>query len=195
MASSTRRVTSLLIFVLVVVVATVAASCAPPKARTTFLTSVDLVDMTERMSASFAVTPAIADRARESPRWIISIDRVDNRTNQIIPENQKWAYVGRLRALLTASRISDQKNLVWIVPPERWATIQKELNMFGEPPDLRMPPTHLLTAQFSSLTTTSGAGRSDAYFCSYQLVELATGRLVWEDGWEVKREVMGVTYD
>ncbi|HMN95178.1 MAG TPA: hypothetical protein PKC90_01740 [Phycisphaerales bacterium] len=170
-------------------------SCAPPKVQTTFLTNVDLVDMTERMATSFAASPAMQARTRESPRWIISIDRVDNRTNQIIPEDQKWIFVGRLRALLAATRLTDQKNLAWIVPQEKWAIIQQELRMYGEPPELRMRPTHLMTAQFSALTTTSGAGRSDAYFCSFQLVDLATGGLVWEDGWEVKREVVGKTYD
>ncbi len=170
-------------------------SCAPPKASTTFLQSVDLVDSTEKMARSFAQSPAIMSRTYASPRWIISIDKIVNHTNQIIPENEKWAYIGRLRARMTQARISEQRSLVWIVPPEKWPIIAEELRSTGEPPDLRRPPTHLLTGQFSALTNTSGEGRSDAYLCTYELVDLATGEVVWQDSWEVKRSAVGKTYD
>lgn len=179
----------------VVACAALAAACSPPKAQTPFLRSVDMVEMTGRMAQSFTATPAIAERTVRSPRWLISIDKVANNTNQIITENQKWAYVGRLRALLTQTKISDQKNLVWIVPPERWPIIAEELRSVGEPPELRRPPTHVMGATFDALTNTSGEGRSDAYLCTFQLVELASGALVWEDSWEVKRTVAGKTYD
>jgi hypothetical protein len=172
-----------------------ALGCAPPKVQTSFLRSVDLVEMTTRMSESFAATPAIAGRTAASPRWLISIDKVANNTNQIIPENEKWAYIGRLRAQLAQSRISDERNLVWIVPPERWPEIAHEIDASAEPRDLRTPPTHLLTATFSALTTTSGFGRTDAYLCAFQLVDLRDGVLVWEDAWEVKRGTAGRTWD
>jgi PBP1b-binding outer membrane lipoprotein LpoB len=191
-----RRTGERTLAVVLMVGCAVASGCAPPSTRTSFLNSVDLVDMTEQMSRSFARSPAIADRGpRTMPRWIISMSPVVNKTNQIISENQKWLYLGRLRMALTQSRLSDQHNLAWIVPPEHWAYIAKELGFYGEPPELRTPPTHLLTAEFSALTNTSGQGRSDAYLCSYQLVDLATGGMVWEDAWEVKRAVIGTTYD
>lgn len=170
-------------------------ACAPPKASTTFLSSVDLVDSTEKMARSFAQSPAIMSRSYASPRWIISIDKIVNHTNQVIPENQKWAYIGRLRARLTQASISEQRALVWIVPPEKWPIIAEELRSTGEPPDLRRSPTHLLTGAFTALTNTSGEGRTDAYLCSYELVDLATGEVVWQDSWEVKRAAVGKTYD
>lgn len=170
-------------------------ACAPPKVQTSFLRSVDLVDMTTIMAQSFARTPVIAQRSPDSPRWIISVDKVVNNTNQIIPENEKWAYIGRLRAQLAQTRISQEKNLVWVVPPERWPEIAREIDAAVEPRDLRLPPTHLLTATFSALTTTTGQGRTDAYFCAFQLIDLNSGTLVWEDAWEVKRGVLGRTWD
>jgi len=181
--------------VLIAGVLTLAGCGTPPRAQTTFLTNVDLVDMTDRMAESFARTPAIAVRTPRDAPWIISIARVANNTNQIITDNERWAYVGRLRAVLTQSVVSDRRSLVWIVPPERWPLIASELSLIGEPPDLRRPPTHLMTAQFDALTETARDGRSDAYVCSFQLVDLATGSLVWEDAWEVVRTVRGVTYD
>lgn len=170
------------------------SSCsASPKVHTTFLSSVDLIAMTDRMSASFARDEIIGERTSQSPPWVISIFRAQNFTNQIIPDREKWLYLARLRAQLQQSDVSRKRNIIWVIPPERWPIVQAELG--DAPPELRMRPTHELTAEFSALTTTSGRGRSDAYFCEYQLLELATGRIVWSDHWEVKRSVSGKTYD
>lgn len=168
---------------------------APPKARTTFLTSVDLVDMTDRMASSFARTPEIARRTPRDRPWVISIARITNHTNQLISDNERWAYIGRMRALLTGAQISDRRALVWIVPPERWPIVASELGVIGEPPDLRRPPTHLMTGEFATLTETAADGRSDAYVCSFQLVDLIAGTIVWEDSWEIVRTERGRTFD
>ena len=166
---------------------------AAPKVKTTFLSSVDLIDMTDRMAASFAADEVVGERTSQSPPWVISIHRAQNFTNQIIPDREKWLYLGRLRAQLQQSDIVRQRNIIWVIPPERWPMVQEELG--DAPPELRMRPTHELTAEFAALTSTSGRGRSDAYLCEYQLLELSTGRIVWSDHWEVKRAASGKTYD
>lgn len=186
-----------------------AAGCAsaPPIARTPFLNSVDLVEMTDQMAQSFAGDAVIGQRNADDDHWIISLYRVVNHTNQIIPEREKWLYVGRLRAVLDRSDLSSQRNVTWIVPPNRWRQIS-ELEGGAIDPGPRLDPTHLLTAQFSALTQTSGAGgvsrqamqkggggRSDTYLCSYELLDLESGRIIWEDAWEVKRSTRGITYD
>lgn len=173
----------------------VVCSCAhaPPAARTTFLDSVDLVEMTDRMAQSFAGHDAIAGRTQESNRWVISMNRIENHTNQVIPDREKWLYVARLRALLDRSTITQAKNITWIIPPERWAMLQDELG--PAPASLRLAPTHQLTGEFTALTNTSGQGRSDAYLAEYHLFDLGDGRLVWSDHWEVKRAISGRTYD
>jgi hypothetical protein len=175
--------------------ASLLASCAmsAPEARTTFLDSVDLIDMTDRMSQSFARNADIAARDSSSDRWIISIHRIENHTNEIIPEREKWLYVARLRALLDQSRLASERNIVWIIPPERWELLKAELG--PAPASLRLAPTHELAGEFTALTTTSGSGRSDSYLAEYHLVDLGSGRLVWSDHWEVKRAIEGRTYD
>jgi hypothetical protein len=170
-----------------------AACGGAPKASTTFLNSVDLIDMTDRMAESFAGDEVMGKRTPQSSPWVISINRVHNFTNQIIPDREKWLYIARLRAQLAQSDIARRRNLIWIVPPEQWARVQEEL---GEPPpELRMSPTHQLTAEFHALTNTSGRGRSDAYLCEYYLFDLRTGTQVWHGSWEVKRAASGKTYD
>jgi hypothetical protein len=166
-----------------------------PKVETTFLRSVDLVDMTDKMAQSFATDSIVSARQPSDSPWIISMYRVVNHTNQIIPDREKWLYLARLRALLAESDIATTRSIIWIIPPERWPIVAEELGVSQEPYGLRMDPTHLLTAEFHALTNTSGKGRTDAYLCSYQLVDMKTSTVVWEGSWEVKRAVEGRTYD
>lgn len=171
------------------------ACTSPPRARTTFLNSADLVNMTDRMAESFTRDEVIGRRTSEDDPWVISIYRVVNHTNQIMPERERWMYIGRLRALLAQTDVAQQRSLIWVVPPERWPMIAEEMGTQQEPFGLRMNPTHQLTAEFHTLTHTSAAGRSDAYVCSFQLIDLRSGAITWEDSWEVKRAVSGLTFD
>jgi hypothetical protein len=171
------------------------SGCAAPQTNTTFLRSVDLTSMTDRMAQSFANGAHLGARTGEDEPWVISMYRVVNHTNQIIPDREKWLYLARLRAILAQSDVTRQRRVIWVIPPERWAMVAEELGISDEPYGLRMNPTHQLTAEFHALTNTSGQGRSDAYLCDYQLVDLHTGHIVWEDKWEVKRAISGKTYD
>ena len=180
-----------LVIVFAMLLAGTCVGCSAPEVRTTFLGSVDLVEMTDRMADSFADDPVIGRRSEASETWVVSIDRVVNHTNQIIPGREKWLYTTRMRALLAKSSIARRRNIVWIVPPERWPAAAGEL----ESPHRRLTPTHLLAAEFQSLTLTSAAGRSDTYVCAFQLTDLGDGHLVWEDLWEVKYAVRGLTWN
>jgi hypothetical protein len=170
--------------------------CAsPPQAHTTFLRSVDLIDMTDKMAKSFTSDDVIGQRTESDSPWIISISKAANHTNQIIPDREKWLYIGRLRAMLAQSDVAVRRSIIWIIPPERWHIVSEELDVAEEPYGLRMNPTHQLTAEFNALTNTSGRGRSDAYLCEFELIDLHSATIVWEDSWEVKRSVSGRTYD
>ncbi len=167
----------------------------PPKVKTTFLRGVDLVDMTDQMAQSFARSDTIGPRRSNAEPWVISLYRVVNHTNQVIPENEKWLYLARLRSQLAASDVARQRNLLWVIPPERWAIVAEEHPDRPEPYGLRLNPTHLLTAEFRALTQTSARGRSDAYHCAFELLDIESGIIVWEDHWEVKRALSGQTWD
>lgn len=166
----------------------------PPRVNTTFLRAVDLVEMTDRMAASLANDPLVRARGPESEPWVISLDRVVNRTNEVIPEREKWLYLARLRARLAETATSRERGLVWVIPPERWRAIAPVAGP-DLPPPPRRTPTHLLTAEFHALTNTWTTGRTDAYLNDYQLIDLRSGEIVWEDAWEVKRAIEGLTFD
>jgi hypothetical protein len=178
--------TSTFLFIHLLMVGLCGCRGGPPSVQTTFLRSVDLIDMTAKMAQSFAGDAVIGSRKPDDQPWVISMYRVTNHTNQIIPDREKWLYLARLRTELAQSDIATRRSLIWIIPPERWHIVAEEL---------RMNPTHQLTAEFHALTNTSGRGRTDTYLCDYQLVDLRTGRIVWEDKWEVKRAIAGRTYD
>ena len=192
---STEHAFGLLTFAALLI--TLGGCGGPPKARTTFLNSVDLVAMTDQMAASFAHDEVISQRSleAESELWVISMNRIANHTNQIIPDREKWLYMARLRSLLAQSEIGRERNLVWVVPPEQWSAVQDELHEPFEPAELRMKPTHQLTAEFFALTNSAAMGRSDTYHCAYVLVDLESGTEVWRGAWEVKHWVEGRTYD
>jgi len=132
----------------------------PPKVRTTFLGSVDLMAMTDQMAQSFTQDDVINARSEASEPWVVSIYRIVNNTNQVIPEREKWLYINRLRAQLDRSDVAQRRSITWIIPPERWSIIAAETGE-PEPYGLRLDPTHLLTAEFDALTNTSGRGRTD----------------------------------
>ena len=194
-----RSVAARIAFVMSTLCASVlpfATGCSTPTTRTSFLRSVDLVEMTDSMSMKLAGDPVIQSRTPADDPWVISLNRVANKTNQIIRDGEKWLYVGRLRAMLAQSGIADDHALIWVIPPEQWERIRGEVgDLDGKPID-RRAPTHQLTAEFFSLTNTeASSGRSDTYLCSYQLLDLVTGSIVWEDSWEVKRVTSGRTFD
>ena len=123
-----------------------------PEVRTTFLGSVDLIDMTDQMAMSFAQDPHLSQRTPEDAPWVVSVDRVTNHTNQIMPQREKWLYIGRLRAMLSQSDVASRYDLIWVIPPERWGMVAEELGVSEEPYGMRMDPTHLLSAEFGHVS-------------------------------------------
>lgn len=157
--------------------------CAAPRVVTTRLTSTDVVEMTDRMTASLTGDEFISSRSTASQPWVFSIDRVRNLTEHPMTMSERWATMARLRARLAQTDFSDQRNITWVLPPDIWQ--QYAPDSYDAAAQRRLP-THSLHATFYSDTTSSLAGRSDAYLSLFTLTDLATGQIVWEDRFEVK---------
>ncbi|MDH3584509.1 MAG: penicillin-binding protein activator LpoB [Phycisphaerae bacterium] len=164
-----------------------AVACSPPQVANTRLGSGDLVQMTDRMAASLLASTAIGERAAASPAWVITLDRVVNQTNHIMPAGERWAFAARVRAKLAESPALAGRNLYFVLPAERAAKLKLRQ---PELPGQRRTATHALTATFYSVTTATRQARTDSYLCSFQLLDLASDRIVWEDRFEVKRGVV-----
>lgn len=155
--------------------------CSAPSINTTRLGSVDLVTMTDQMAASLTSSPAAVSNARQ---WLVTMDRVSNQTNDIITEGEKRAFLARLRTQLNQSPALASRNITFVAPlDQRQGTTELQV----APTDIR--PTHALTATIYAASNRSRAARSDAYLAAFQLLDLATNRIVWEDRYEVKYAV------
>jgi len=151
--------------------------------------------MINNLSESFAHDEIINSHTVEDQPWVVSISDIVNNTQQVIPESERWLYVARLRSRLAQSDCSARHNIIWVIPPKGIQRVDNENAGSSSLAEQRMAPTHLLTGEFVALTITSHTGRADTYICDFQLINLQTGLIVWEDAWEVKRYAVGMTYD
>jgi hypothetical protein len=157
--------------------------CSAPQIQNTRLGSEDLVKMTDRMTKSLLAYDVIRSRNSESPAWIMGLDRVSNRTNDIMPDREKWAFMARLRGELASAKGLRDRNVRFVLSRDRSQAL-------AERTAPRVQPTHLLTATFYAVTTATRSARSDAYLCTFQLMEASSTKILWEDKYELKRAVL-----
>ncbi|QNN24784.1 hypothetical protein HED60_21735 [Planctomycetales bacterium ZRK34] len=164
------------------------AGCGDPQINTTRLGSADLVTMTDQMTASLMSSDVIASRTTASAPWVITMDRVSNQSNDIIPEREKWAFMARLRSQLNNSQALSQRNI-------RFVLSKHAAEQVAERYDQRTTPTHALAATFYSVTEAGRAARSDTYLCAFQLLDLRDDHVMWEDRYEVKYATVRNRFD
>ncbi|MEX2673708.1 MAG: hypothetical protein WD294_16530 [Phycisphaeraceae bacterium] len=162
-----------------------AASCSAPRIQTTQLGSADLVVMTDAMVASLMNQDELAERNADAPRWVITLERVSNQTNDVLPQRELWAFMARLRAQLSQSGQLSSRNIAFVVP----RAYSEQIGERHDAGSNRAQPTHALTATFYAATSRDRTGRTDTYLCAFQLLDLQTDELIWEDSYETKRAV------
>jgi len=170
--------------------------CAAPQ-RTTRMTADDLDAMSHALAASLRASDAFTGRNPDSPRWVISISKVQNLSSDVMTDAEQWSVMARLRGSLPIQALWDQKNVRFVIPADR----SEALEASGELDPVRgrlggqRRPTHQMTAIFRSITRADAGSRSDLYYCEFSLVDLATGEPVWSDRFEYKRAATGHALD
>lgn len=172
---------------LLMLVCTALLGCAagPPRAETTMLGSVDLVRMTDRMSASLLAADVLDEG------MVIATDRVVNRTNHIMHEGEREHFLVRLRAHLAQNESLRDAGVTFVARPD-------EVSQFARPADSGdrgKGPTHALTATFLSLTHVTRQLREDLYECAFQLQDLRSREIIWEDAYGVEYSVSRGKYE
>ena len=174
-----REPSSVLTLILVVALAASLGGCAPKSEgmalQTTMLTSVDLVRMTDEMAVS------LLNSGVELKDRIVVTDRVVNRTNHIIDAGEKELFLAKLRVTLAQNPTIQAMGVVFVARPDELPEIAPQGKGAG--------PTHALTATFYTLTQVTRSLREDAYACAFQLQDLRTREVVWEDAYEVRYAV------
>ncbi|MFA7236453.1 MAG: hypothetical protein WC058_06285 [Phycisphaeraceae bacterium] len=165
----------------------VLAGCGAPRIENVRLDSADLVAMTDRMAESLLGNPAIASRQADDEPWVITLDRVTNDTSDIIPEGEKRAYMARLRALLAQSPALNAHALKFVLPLAHAQSLDE--------PNRRLTPTHALAATFHTADNYSRQARSAMYVCAFELLDLRSDQIIWEDRYELKRGVTRSEWD
>jgi len=176
------------------------AGCGPAinkNAQNSFLTSDDLVQMTDKMAADLAKDWKVANLLRSTgkPMSIVMMP-VRNETNEIIPDNQKWMYVHRVRVLLS-SKQELRSQFTFVLNKRDYEKLLKEEGVSTEalgPDESRIVPEYALTGTFYADTNASARNRSDFYLCTYRLTRInpgaaGTGEIIWENSYETKKSI------
>ena len=172
-------------------ISAIVACSSPP--RSTLLSTDDLQVMTAEMAADLQMG-LFADRGPDSPPMRIAIHKVENLTSDIIPENQRWAIMARVRDAQPIIVLGRERNVRFVIPAEYLRDSRQQADSEPEFAAGRKP-THTMTATFRSVTRTTGKHRTDLYSCEFRMTELSSGEIVWVGMFDFKKAAVGKAYD
>ena len=149
------------------------------------LQSRDLVDMTNRMAADMLQSQVIAQNPN---KVIVVMGSVTNSTSQ--PWQNDAIYVARIRALLNQYA---QDRIAFVESRQTTLQLQQkqlggdnggfgQSSRAGVPQQGLMVPQYVLKGHFYDLPNTA----TTYHLCTFQLVDLRTGEVVWEGHYEVR---------
>ena len=149
--------------------------------------SQDLVAVTDKMARSILGIPQIAN-APQPPK--IVLDPVVNNTR--FPIN-KDIFNTRIRTELNKKSLGK----VTFLARERMAALDKERNLkragdvtASADPKMQefLGADYFLTGELQGLSTRTKAGTSDYILYAFQLIDVRTSAIVWEDSAEIKKQ-------
>lgn len=152
--------------------------------------SQDIAMVTDKMARSILSVPQIANAT--TPPMII-LDPVNNNTRFAI---NKDIFLKRLRVMLN----SKTRGKVSFLARERMAALENEraLKQAGQVTSAADPnvvefkgANFILTGELQGHTTTTGQGVSDYIMYTFQLIDVRTSQIVWEDFAEMKKQGLG----
>jgi hypothetical protein len=161
--------------------------------RTSFLTSTDLVTMTDQMAMAIAGDPDVAQLVAQKP-MVIVMKPIENATNEIIRQGQKEMYVHRVRVQLS-SKPALRNKFVFVLNKADYEKLQREEGLnpgeLGTPED-RVQPEYALWGTFYANTNADSKRRSDTYLCTYRLTKISGGQegvILWEGKYETSKHI------
>jgi hypothetical protein len=164
-----------------------------PESKTTFLTSTDLVTMTDDMARSITSDPEVAAVVAQKP-MIIVMKPIENDTNEIIRPGEKELYVHRVRVLLS-SKPALRDKFVFVLNKADYEKLQREEGLnpgeLGKSED-RVQPEYALWGTFYANTNADSRRRSDTYLCTYRLTKISGGQegvILWEGKYETSKHI------
>ncbi len=184
--------TSTLILVLLLVGVTIPACSAP--ARSTRLTQADLSDMATDLAQKLRESDFLKDRTVASPPIVLTWDKVENLTLDIITPGEQWSMMQRVRDSAGLVQLGKEKAFTLVIPAELKGEGEQRGNYetgFAQ----GRSPTHRLDATLRSAARSGSAHRTDTYLCDFRVTRLADGALLWSDTVALKRAAAGLSFD
>jgi PBP1b-binding outer membrane lipoprotein LpoB len=148
------------------------------------LQSKDLIEMTDKMAPDMLKIPEIA---ANSNKVIIVMTGITNKTSE--PTRDMTIYTARLRSLLNQHA---RDRLAFVENRQTTEALQnQELgtqdpfeqgSRTGQPANTRLLPQYALKGEFYEMRNSA----TSYYLCTFQLTNLRTGELVWENSYETR---------
>jgi hypothetical protein len=137
----------------------------------------------------------ISSRNAASPPIVLSVQKVENLTSDVITESEQWAMMVEIaNDVFVRSPLGRNANIKLIVPRER-LTLARRRGVVPAFDSADALPTHIMTATFRSVTRDEQAQRFDEYFCEYEISELQSREIVWSDRVKLTRKAFGRAYN
>ncbi len=164
------------------------------------LTQGDLDATVNAMAASLAASDFLAGRNATSSPIVIVTNRVQNLTDDIIPVAEQWMLIARVQTTLPIRVMGDQKNIRFVIPPERYE--QLLAHGFSEDASKGLEPTHVMAATFLSARRAGAKNKNgltdsrlNYYYLEYSIFDLSGREILWSDAFEFKRSAFGKVID
>lgn len=182
------------------VLLTTLSACGSGPPRTTDITQDDLDVTVNAMAASLAASDFLNERTADSPRIVLVTNRVRNLTDNIMTTTERWMLIARLQSTMPIQTMAQQKNIVFVLPPERVADLRR--NGFDQDLPQGLEPTHVMTATFYSSRRAAREGKAEItnvkrnfYYLEYSITAVDSREILWSDAFEFGREARGNIID
>jgi len=151
------------------------------------LDDTDVQQMAQKMAESLSRS---CGPTASSGRPVIVMHKILNETTQILSP----IFLAKLRTLLTRHAAG---RMLFVLSRAAWDELDSERGRRGNDrgQDERLTPRFALGGTFYSHTLENKEGRSDYVLCTFQLSDLQTGTLVWEDSYDLKRRAHRELFD
>lgn len=179
-----------------VLIAALVVGCASTP-QSTRLRASDFDVTVSEVVGQLSTSDFLAGRSPDSEQMRIVAREVENLTSDILTKSEMWMAIARVQGALPVSRLSQERSIVFQMPPEEIEDLRRA--GFDSPLTPENRPTHSLTAVFRSATRSGSYKdkqytdiRKEHYYLEYQITNLATRELDWTGSFEFAREATGL---
>lgn len=173
-------------------------ACSSPTATrggaSTLFTIADIDEVVEQMAARLASSSFMLQRNPGSEPISLTLTKPVNYTNDVIRDGDRWTLIQNVMNSPTMQTVTRERNVKIIIPREFFDQLQRN-SADARDMNTDRKPTHVMDSTLRTITRSGGDARTDQYECTYAVSALATGEILWQDVFKIKRLAYGVQYN